>query len=114
MNSRFKMPEITYPSDFDPAPTDVNGDQVMNSNPNNLLRQWTKSPTNPKLLATNRFQLMTRLSQYYQVEQLSRVIDSRLQCHKSNQSYIFGQRSQYVCERDEDRHRHLHRARGRG
>ena len=106
MRSRFKMPERTYPSDFDPAPAadavfDDNGDPV-NSNPNNLLRQWTKCPTNPKLLATNRFQLMTRLSQYYQVEQLSRALDFRLNWFKNNQGYIFGKRAQYVCENDED------------
>jgi hypothetical protein len=102
MKSRFKMPEITYPSDFDPVPTDANGDPVINSNPNNLLRQWTKSTTNPKLLATNRFQLMTRLSQYYQVEQLSRSIDFRLDWQKGNQGYIFGQRPQYVSQMDHD------------
>ena len=106
MRSRFKMPERTYPSDYDPVPSDAvlddSGNPVHDTNPNNLLRQWTSSTTNPKLLATNRFQLMTRLSQYYQVEQLSRALDFRLNWYKNNQGYIFGKRAQYSCENDDD------------
>ncbi len=91
MCSRLKMPERTYESDFDPVETN----QVANAidNPHGLLRQWNKS--NTKLLATNRFQLMHRLTQYYLVEQLSRALDFKLQWHKKNRGYIFGERSLY-------------------
>ena len=91
MCSRLKMPERTYESDFDPVETN----QVANGidNPHGLLRQWNKS--NTKLLATNRFQLMHRLTQYYLVEQLSRALDFKLQWHKKNRGYIFGERSLY-------------------
>ena len=90
MCSRFKMPEKTFPSDFDPI-LDLNGEIV--ENPHGLLRQWNKAGT--KLLATNRFQLMARVSQYYQVEQLSRALDFKLKWHKKNQGFIFGEKSQY-------------------
>ena len=84
MCSRLKMPERTFPSSFDPG---------VDNNPNSLLRQWNKDGT--KLLPTNRFQLMTRLSQYYIVEQLSRALDFKLQWHKKNRGYIFGEHSLY-------------------
>ena len=92
MCSRFKMPEKTYHSEFDPV---ENGEiNPALDNPHGLLRQWNKEGT--KLLATNRFQLMPRLSQYYQVEQLSRALDFKLNWHKRNQGFIFGERSQYA------------------
>ena len=98
MCSRFKMPERTFYSDFDPK---TNSElELAVDNPHGLLRQWNKDRS--KLLATNRFQLMTRLSQYYQVEQLSRALDFRLQFHKKQQGYIFGERSQYGMNTAED------------
>jgi hypothetical protein len=97
MCSRFKMPEKTFPSEFDPI-LDLNGEIV--ENPHGLLRQWNKAGT--KLLATNRFQLMARVSQYYQVEQLSRALDFKLKWHKKNQGFIFGEKSQYGSNTAED------------
>jgi hypothetical protein len=91
MCSRLKMPERTYESDFDPVETNQVAYEI--DNPHGLLRQWNKS--NTKLLATNRFQLMHRLTQYYLVEQLSRALDFKLQWHKKNRGYIFGERSLY-------------------
>eukprot|EP01035_Chromulina_nebulosa_P001198 gene1198-1609_t len=73
MCSRFKMPEKTYHSEFDPI--ENNDSDPTLDNPQGLLRQWNKAGT--KLLATNRFQLMPRLSQ-------------------KNQGFIFGERSQYA------------------
>jgi hypothetical protein len=90
MYSRFKIPEKTYPSSFDPEV----------GNPYNLLRQWNKDHT--KLLATNRFQLMTRLSQYYLVEQLSRALDFKLDWHRKNKGYIFGEKSLYTTNFGDD------------
>ena len=89
MCSRFKMPEHTYMSSFDP----VEDYQVEyeDDNPHQLLRQWNKDHT--KLLPTNRFQLMSRVSQYFIVEQLIRALDFKLQWHKKNKGYIFGERS---------------------
>jgi hypothetical protein len=98
MCSRFKMPERTFYSDFDPKSNSEL--ELAVDNPHGLLRQWNKDRS--KLLATNRFQLMTRLSQYYQVEQLSRALDFRLQFHKKQQGYIFGERSQYGSNTAED------------
>lgn len=45
---------------------------------------------------------MTRLSQHYQMEQLSHALDFRLNWFKNNQGYTFGKRAQCVCENDED------------
>ena len=42
------------------------------------------------LLATNRFQLMNRLSQTYLVDSISRAIDYRLRFHKFHQMDLFG------------------------
>jgi hypothetical protein len=100
MCSRFKMPERTYASSFDPL---FNNDlDFASDNPHGLLRQWNKHET--KLLAANRFQLMTRLSQYYLVEQLSRALDFKLQWHKKNKGYIFGERSLYSSDALDDVH----------
>ena len=98
MCSRFKMPEKTFPSEFEQN-VDMNNGEIV-ENPYGLLRQWNKAGT--KLLATNRFQLMSRLSQYYQVEQLSRALDFKLKFHKNNQGFIFGENSQYGSNTAED------------
>jgi len=42
------------------------------------------------LLPTNRFQLMSRLSQTYLVDSISRAIDYRLRFHKYHQRDLFG------------------------
>ena len=102
MCSRLKMPERTYESDFDPVETNQVAYEV--DNPHGLLRQWNKS--NTKLLATNRFQLMHRLTQYYLVEQLSRALDFKLQWHKKNRGYIFGERSLYSSSALDDANEH--------
>jgi hypothetical protein len=102
MCSRFKMPERTYSSSFDPV---INAElDYETDNPHGLLRQWNKNET--KLLAINRFQLMTRLSQYYLVEQLSRALDFKLQWHKKNKGYIFGERSLYSSDAVDDANEH--------
>jgi len=44
-----------------------------------------------RLLNVNRFELLARLSQYYAVECVSRALDYRLNWHRKNQDYIFGQ-----------------------
>jgi len=101
MRGRFKMPEKTIASDSDPP---HNNTSSAGSIPvqQGLLRQWTKSTTNPKLLATNRFQLMTRLSQYYQVEQLSRAIDVKLEFQRKQKQFLHGQRTQFEPDVNED------------
>jgi len=43
-----------------------------------------------KLLCINRFQLMSRLSQTYLVDSISRAIDYRLRFHKYHQKDLFG------------------------
>jgi hypothetical protein len=98
MRSRFKMPEKTFEriSDSDSDNSDENSNCIPVQN--NLLRQWNKTHT--KLLATNRFQLMTRLSQYYQVEQLSRTIDFKLKWQEMNKDYVYGNQKQH----EENRH----------
>jgi hypothetical protein len=98
MRSRFKMPEKTFEriSDSDSDNSDENSNCIPVQN--NLLRQWNKAHT--KLLATNRFQLMTRLSQYYQVEQLSRTIDFKLKWQEMNKEYVYGNQKQH----EENRH----------
>ena len=57
---------------------------------------------------------MTRLSQYYQVEQLSIALDFRLQFHKKQQGYIFGERSQYGSDTAEDEEKVAIQERGDG
>ncbi len=92
MRSRFKMPERTYDSNSDP---ELKDDDDMDRIPykENLLRQYTSKSN--KLLATNRFQLCHRLSQYYAVEGLSRCIDFKIKWQKNNKQYIFGKRTQH-------------------
>ena len=89
MYSRLKIPEQTYESAFD----EVSNNEISweEDNPYKLLRKWNKDHS--KLLATNRFQLMPRVCQYYLVEQFSRALDFRLGWHKRKKGYIFGQRS---------------------
>ena len=48
------------------------------------------------LLPTNRFQLMSRLSQTYLVDSISRAIDYRLQFHKFHQADLFGINNYYL------------------
>ena len=100
MYSRFKIPERTYESSFDELSD--NSKTWEEDNPHKILRKWNKAKT--KLLATNRFQLMTRVSQYYLVEQFSRALDFRLAFHKKKKGYIFGQRSLHdgSAENEED------------
>jgi hypothetical protein len=43
-----------------------------------------------RMLKVNRFQIFSRLAQYYVVESVSRAQDYRLQWHKNNQDTIFG------------------------
>ena len=45
---------------------------------------------------------MARVSQYYQVEQISRALDFKLKWHKKNQGFIFGEKSQYGSNTAED------------
>ena len=45
---------------------------------------------------------MTRLSQYYQVEQLSRALDFRLDWFRKNKGFIFGERTQYGNDSKDD------------
>jgi hypothetical protein len=54
------------------------------------------------LIHVNRFQLFARLSQYYAVESVSRAIDYRLQWHRKNQSYIFGEEPRNLNEDNDD------------
>ena len=65
----------------------------------NLLRQYTSKSN--KLLATNRFQLCHRLSQYYAVEGLSRCIDFKIKWQKNNKQYMFGKQAQHTDEVEE-------------
>jgi hypothetical protein len=53
-------------------------------------------------ILVNRFQLMSRLMQYYIVESVSRAIDYRLEWHKNNKSTIFGQPQTEVNEINDD------------
>ena len=53
---------------------------------------------NGSLIQVNRFQIFARLSQYYAVESVSRALDYRLQWHRMNQSYIFGEAPKNVNE----------------
>jgi hypothetical protein len=98
MRSRFKMPERTYDSNSDP---ELKDEDDMDSIPykENLLRQYTSKSN--KLLATNRFQLCHRLSQYYAVEGLSRCIDFKIKWQKNNKQYIFGKKTQHSDDLDE-------------
>jgi hypothetical protein len=61
------------------------------------MEKWNASGT--RLLSTNRFQLMTRLSSYYVVEELCRAIDFQLAWHKDkrNQNMIFGMEDNSNC-----------------
>jgi hypothetical protein len=98
MRSRFKMPERTYDSNSDP---ELRDDRDIDSIPyqQGLLRQYTSKSN--KLLATNRFQLCHRLSQYYVVEALSRSIDFKIKWQKKNKQYIFGKQAQYPDNEEE-------------
>ena len=89
MYCRLKISERAYKSVFD----DISNDRSAweEDNPQRLLRKWNKK--GDKLLATNRVQLMTRVSQYYLVEQFSRALDFRLNWQKKKKGYIFGQHS---------------------
>jgi hypothetical protein len=49
---------------------------------------------------------MHRLTQYYLVEQLSRALDFKLQWHKKNRGYIFGERSLYSSSALDDANEH--------
>jgi len=104
MYSRFKIPEQTYESAFD----EVSNEEIPweEDNPYKLLRKWNKDHT--KLLATNRFQLMTRVSQYFLVEQFSRALDFRLGWHKKKKGYIFGQRSMHDGSAEEEEDADIH------
>jgi hypothetical protein len=101
MRSRFKMPERTYDTNSDPLLKD---DRDMDSVPyeNKLLRQYTTH--SKKLLATNRFQLCHRLSQYYLVEGLSRNIDFKIKWQKYNRQYMFGTQAQHAQEAETEHH----------
>ena len=99
MYSRLKISERTYESVFD----DISNDSSTwgKDNPQRLLRKWNKK--GDKLLATNsRFQLMTRVSQHYLVEQFSRALDFRLNWNKKKKGNIFGQHSLHEGTGEED------------
>ena len=91
MRSRFKMPERTYDSNSDPELRDDRDIGIPYQQ--RLLRQYSSKSN--KLLATNRFQLCHRLSQYYAVEGLSRSIDFKIKWQKNNKQFIFGKQAQY-------------------
>ena len=57
---------------------------------------------NNDLINVNRFQLLSRLMQYYVVESVSRAIDYRLQWHKHNKSTIFGVQQTEVNEMNDE------------
>jgi len=75
-------------------------------------------------IPVNRFQIMSRLMQYYIVDAVSSAIDYRLEWHKNNKDYIFGKPpsdetvgrndggvddDDHESENDENTHDHQHR-----
>ena len=65
-------------------------------------------------LAVNRFNLMSRLSQYYIVENLSRSIDYRLKFQKNNRGKFFGLSSDELNEHDAERAHKIRERLGNG
>jgi hypothetical protein len=61
-------------------------------NESGFLQCWNKEGT--RLLKTNRFQLMSRVSQHFIVEGVSRLVDSHLSFIKANNGFILDNQSQ--------------------
>jgi hypothetical protein len=69
--------------------------------PTYSMKIMTRATKTGHVVSTNRFQLFSRLAQYYVVEAFSRGVDRQLQWQRNNQNYILGRPSNQVNELSE-------------
>jgi hypothetical protein len=62
------------------------------------MKIMTRATKTGREVSTNRFQLFSRLCQYYVVEAFSRSVDRQLQWQRNNQNYILGRPSNQANE----------------